>query len=170
MISGDRWKKQATTSTSEECGYEVVRPEAVPDVVPLAVWLAAERTLLHCARDLGLPPSIQIMWIRETHMAVVKMEQTLEHLAHLAGDHHAEAQAFIDVPKVQGMARSFHEKEIRVRVDLSITETVRTVAHELRHLADFAKYRPPRTAVEYATLEAHARAYEDRMVLALGYV
>lgn len=153
-------------TTLIRAGTEVGYVEVPLDQVPPATWWAAERALLYCRRDLGLGLA-WIGWIRPTHTAIARMEGLLERLARRSGDWNYRAGAFLDGP-LTGQARGGAEDVVLVRADLTIEETVRTVAHECKHLDDLRRYRPPLTPGEHAAFEGSARKYEEQVAAALG--
>ncbi len=139
-------------SLTEEYWYAEVK---LLEEVPLNLRQAAEKAKKFCIPYLGLP-DVEVIWFRKIadwEKGFAKMDRMLNRSCW------KRPTTFQDAD-ISGQVRSFNDNIIWVSLALSQEEVTKTVAHEMRHLWQLQRYRPPVTLQEKDRFEKDATEFE----------
>jgi len=156
---------------SEEFFYKEIGSEEVDS----DIRAAAEKVLDYCRASLELRDDVKIQWIREAGRASAELDESFvkveEALKAMLGDY-SEVKVLYrkdDRPFAgQYGDKSWLKGKIMIRADLQPREIFLTIAHELKHLADFGllsgKYRPPYLEQERKIAEQRAENFARTII------
>jgi len=156
---------------SEEFFYKEIGSEEVDS----DIRAAAEKVLDYCKAALGLLDPVKIVWIREADQASAELDESfvkLEQALKAALGDRSEVRVLYrreDTPFYGQMGeKHWLRGKILIRGDVPMREIALTIAHELKHLADFGllsgKYRPPYLEQEKKIAERRAEDFARTII------